>query len=150
MTHVQVDLDQIDWSPFLLAQEGGGAAAGLDGGSRYFQGARFQRGFGLLGTMGRFLMPIVRNLATTAGTEAVQAGKNVLEDVAKGRSVREALTEHGAKGLQNVAGKLQQCGKGGKRRPSTKRQRKAAVELYPPPPPPKGKRRYRDQLSEEF
>jgi len=128
MTHVSVDLDSIDWEPFLNAQEGGG----LVDSSPYFQRTRYQRGFGIMGSVGRFLMPIVKDLASTAGQEAVTAGRNVLEDVAKGKSVKEALQQHGSEGLQRVGKKLQQCGKG-------KSQQQTKYK----------KRRYKDQLSLE-
>ena len=136
MTHVPIDLDTIDWEPFLASQNGGSR---LIEGSRYFQGTNYQRGFGLLGSVGRFLMPIVKNLATSAGQEAVNVGKNILEDVSQGRSVSEAMKQHGSEGLQKVGKKLQQCGKG-------KRKRKQTIiseNLG------KKGRRHRDQLSLE-
>jgi len=60
----------------------------------------------------------------------------VLEDVSQGRSVSDALKQHGSEGLQKVGKKLQQCGKGKK-----KRKPKFITE--------KKGRRYRDQLSLE-
>lgn len=143
MTHVNIDLDKLDWTPFLMAQEGKGS--GLDGGSRYFQGIRYQRGFGLMASVGRFLMPIVRNIASSAGEQAIQAGRNVLEDVAKGRSIQEAVAEHGSQGLQTVAKKLQQCGKGRRRKklPLIK-------TTINPFPSSKKQKHYRDQLSGNF
>uniref|UniRef100_A0A1I8BSV4 Senescence domain-containing protein n=1 Tax=Meloidogyne hapla TaxID=6305 RepID=A0A1I8BSV4_MELHA len=137
MTHVDLDLDKIDWEPFLSSQVGGGRSDMLDG-NRYFQGTRYQRGFGVLGAVGRFLMPIVKNIATSAGQEAVNAGKNILEDVSQGRSVSDALKQHGSEGLQKVGKKLQQCGKG-------KRMRKNIQNLITK----NNRRRYRDQLSLE-
>jgi len=138
MTHVPVDLDKIDWGPFLAAQDGG-AKTDITDESRYFQGTRYQRGFGVLGTVGRFLMPIVKNLASSAGQEAINVGKNVLEDVSQGRSVSDALKQHGSEGLQKVGKKLQQCGKG---------KRKRTPKLITQSLEKKG-RRYRDQLSLE-
>lgn len=151
MTHVAVDLDKLDWDPFLRAQEGSGAAA-APGNGRYFAGVRYQRGFGLLGTVGRFLMPIVRNIGTSAAHEALEAGKNILQDVSQGKTVHEAIAEHGKAGLKNVAGRLQQCGKG-KRRTKVRRKKQAAVTIFPPQLalPQKGhRRRPRDQLSGDF
>ncbi|KAF7636234.1 Integrase catalytic domain-containing protein [Meloidogyne graminicola] len=54
----------------------------------------------------------VINEASTVGQEALTAGRNILEDVAQGRSVKESVKEHGSEGLQKVGKKLQQCGKG--------------------------------------
>jgi hypothetical protein len=147
MTHINIDLDSINWEPFLQAQEGGGSVDA----TRYFQGTRYQRGVGILGTVGRFLLPIVKNLATTAGSQAVKMGQNVLEDVAKGRSVQEALTAHGKEGFKNVAERLQQCGKGKRRKrklPPAKATKDpmlpASATAFQPP----RKRQYRDQLSQ--
>ncbi|CAK5014365.1 unnamed protein product [Meloidogyne enterolobii] len=140
MTHIPVDLDKIDWGPFLAAQDGG-AKTGISNESQYFQGTRYQRGFGVLGTVGRFLMPIVKNLATSAGQEAVNVGKNVLDDVSQGRSVSESLKKHSSEGLQKVGKKLQQCGKGKRKRKS---KQKPIIEKITN----KG-RRHRDQLSLE-
>ena len=136
MTHVSLDIDKIDWEPFLSAQDGGGR---LLEDNRYFQGTRYQRGFGVLGAVGRFLMPIVKNIATTAGNEAVNVGKNILEDVSQGRSVSEALKQHGSEGLQKVGKKLQQCGKGKRKR---KEKQNVIIDNLG-----KKRRRYRDQLS---
>jgi hypothetical protein len=138
MTHIPIDLDTINWGPFLAAQEGGGTVDG----TRYFTGTRYQRGFGILGTVGRFLLPIVRNIATTAGQEAVNVGQKMLEDVSQGQSVREALKTHGTQSLQNMAEKLKQCGKG-------KRQRRKQIKTFEVPQAGGGRRarRYRDQLS---
>jgi hypothetical protein len=141
MTHVTLDLDGINWEHFLQAQEGGGSVDA----TRYFSGQRYQRGFGLLGTVGRFLLPIVKDIATnvakTAGTEALELGKNVLAESAQGKSVEQAFKTHGKQGLQNIAERLKQCGKGKKRPKKAKR-----VMVYVPP---KRRRRFRDQLSEE-
>lgn len=122
-------MDKINWEPFLNAQEGGGDTES----SRYFQGTRYQRGFGILGTAGKFLLPIFKNIASTAGQEALTAGRNILEDVAQGRSVKESVKEHGSEGLQKVGKKLQQCGKG---------KRKTIINTVK-----NKKRRYKDQLS---
>ncbi|CAK5064527.1 unnamed protein product [Meloidogyne enterolobii] len=84
-------------------------------------------------------MPIVKNIATTAGNEAVNVGKNILEDVSQGRSVSEALKQHGSEGLQKVGKKLEQCGKGKR---SRKKKQNVIIDNLG-----KKRRRYRDQLS---
>jgi hypothetical protein len=140
MTHIPIDVDTINWEPFLTAQEGGGTVDG----TRYFTGTRYQRGFGILGTVGRFLLPIVRNLATTAGKEAVNVGQKMLEDVSQGQSIKEALKTHGTQSLQNMAEKLKQCGKGKRRR---QRLPKKQIGIEGGVQPGRRQRRYRDQLS---
>jgi hypothetical protein len=145
MTHIAIDLDSINWDPFLSAQEGGGTVDG----TRYFTGTRYQRGFGIMGTVGRFLLPIVRNLATTAGNEAVNVGQKMLEGVSQGQSVQEALKTHGTQGLQNMAEKLRQCGKG--KKPQRRRQKQPAKQQKQQfMMNPGRQRRYRDQLSDEM
>jgi hypothetical protein len=146
MTHIAIDLDSINWAPFLSAQEGGGTVDG----TRYFTGTRYQRGFGIMGTVGRFLLPIVRNLATTAGNEAVNVGQKMLEGVSQGQSVQEALKTHGTQGLQNMAEKLRQCGKGKKKKQRKRKQPSAKQIITRIENLGRRQRRYRDQLSDEM
>uniref|UniRef100_A0A915DKK0 Uncharacterized protein n=1 Tax=Ditylenchus dipsaci TaxID=166011 RepID=A0A915DKK0_9BILA len=74
-----------------------------------------QRGFGVLSSIGKFLLPIVKNLAVSVGEEGVNTGINVLNDLAKGKDLKESVKSHGRDGLTKLAAKVQQCGKGKKR-----------------------------------
>ena len=103
MTHVFFDPDNIDWSSFLAVQEGRG---------KYFVGTRYQRGYGILQNIARFLLPIAKNVASVAGQEGISAGTKILGDISQGRNIKESLMEHGKSGLENLATKMQQCGKG--------------------------------------
>lgn len=108
MTHIYIDPDKIDWSGFLSSQEGAG---------KYFVGTKYQRGFGvftntILPGIARFLMPIAKNIASTAGQEGIAAGTKILGDISEGKNIKESLAEHSKQSLQNIATKLQQCGKG--------------------------------------
>jgi hypothetical protein len=46
---------------------------------RYFVGQRYMRGYGVLGSIGKLLLPIAKNLASTVGSEGLEANKNLLK-----------------------------------------------------------------------
>lgn len=71
------------------------------------------RGYGVLGSIGRFLLPIAKNLASSVGTEGVEAGTRILKDVSEGKNLSESLKEHLMKGIKNLGEKMKQCGKFG-------------------------------------
>ena len=95
------------------------------------------RGYGVLGNIGKFLLPIAKNLASSISEEGITAGTRILKDVNEGKSITYALKEHSKKGLENLAGKIQQCGKG-KTQKKTKQQQskrhKSMISMYPPRP----------------
>jgi hypothetical protein len=103
MSHVPFDIETINWDQFINTQ---------DGGQRYFVGQRYMRGYGVLGSIGKFLLPIAKNLASTLGSEGVEAGQKILKDVTEGKDFSQALKEHSKKGLENLSEKIKQCGKG--------------------------------------
>ena len=105
-THVFFDPDAVDWSSFLNNQEGRG---------KYFVGSRYQRGHGILSNIARFVLPIAKNIATTAGQEGLAVGTKILSDMAQGRDIKESLKEHSKQGMENLSSKFRQCGKGRKR-----------------------------------
>ena len=53
MSHVPIDVDAINWDQFLNLQEGGQRTN-----TDYFVGERYMRGYGVLGSIGKFLLPI--------------------------------------------------------------------------------------------
>ncbi|KAL3088716.1 hypothetical protein niasHT_023334 [Heterodera trifolii] len=106
MTHVFYNPDSIDWSGFIASQQAG------RGEQQYFVGTRYQRGGGLLQNVARFLMPVASNLLSSASKEGIAAGTRVLGDLSQGKALKESLETHAKQGLENLAGKLQQCGKG--------------------------------------
>ncbi|KAL3077364.1 hypothetical protein niasHT_031017 [Heterodera trifolii] len=81
------------------------------GEQQYFVGTRYQRGGGLLQNVARFLMPVASNLLSSASKEGIAAGTRVLGDLSQGKALKESLETHAKQGLENLAGKLQQCGK---------------------------------------
>lgn len=112
MTHVFFDPDNVDWTSFLTIQEGRG---------KYFVGTRYQRGYGILQNIARFLLPVAKNVLTSAGQEGLAVGTKVLGDIAQGRNIKESLSEHSKQSIENLASKLQQCGKGKKKLPVRKK-----------------------------
>jgi hypothetical protein len=131
MTHVYIDPDKIDWSSFLASQEGGG---------KYFVGTKYQRGYGIFSNtilpgIARFLVPIAKNFATSAGQQGIEAGTKILGDMSEGKDFKESLKEHSKQSLEKLADKLKQCGKGKSRRA------KSNGSLQKP------RKQYRDQLT---
>ena len=106
MTHVDIDVDNINWDQFILTQEGGQQL------NKYFIGQKYMRGYGILSNIGKLLLPIAKNFATSIGSEGVEAGSRILKDVTEGKDFSEALKEHSKKGLENLSEKIKQCGKG--------------------------------------
>ena len=103
MTHVYFDPDSVNWSAFLSMQEGRG---------KYFVGSKYQHGFGVFSNVAKFLLPIAKNILTTAGQQGIETGTKILGDLSQGKDFKQTLTEHSKQGLQNIADKLKQCGKG--------------------------------------
>ena len=106
MPHVSIDIDSINWDSFLNNQEGGQMN------DRYFVGQRYMRGYGVLGNIGKFLLPIAKNLASSLGDEGVAAGTRIMKDISEGKDFSQALKEHSKKGLENLGEKIKQCEKG--------------------------------------
>ena len=111
MTHVFFDPESVNWNAFLAMQEGTG---------KYFVGRKYQRGFGVFSNVAKFLLPIAKNILTSAGQEGIATGTKILGDLSQGKDLKQTLSEHSKQGLQNLAQKIQQCGKGRrKRKPKT-------------------------------
>jgi hypothetical protein len=111
MTHVAIDVDAINWDSYFSSTQTGGG-----NGEKWFVGQRYMRGYGILGSIGKFLLPIAKNIASSVGSEGVEAGTKILKDIGEGRNLSETLKEHSLKGLQNLGEKMKQCGKGRKKR----------------------------------
>ncbi|KAL3070243.1 hypothetical protein niasHS_015574 [Heterodera schachtii] len=126
MTHVAFNPDTINWAPLLaLQQEGRGEM-------QYFVGTRHQRGAGLLKNVARFLMPVASNMLKAMSREGVSAGSRIMEDLSQGKALKESIQAHTKQGMENLAEKLKQCGKGA---PTRKRKRplkrvKTAVPMH--------------------
>ena len=129
--------------------------SGSGGPISYFEGApTFQRGYGyflgvprqkgagvgsVLRNLWRYLRPMVSaaqpyaaNVAAEIGKEGLQRGAKILEEVAKGTDVKDALMAEGKEGVRSLVDKassaLQQKGRG-RRRTGRKRARKTKAEI---------------------
>ncbi|KAL3096216.1 hypothetical protein niasHS_004160 [Heterodera schachtii] len=108
MTHVSFNPDTVNWAPILALQqqqEGRGEM-------QYFVGTRYQRGAGLLKNVARFLMPVASNVLKAVSREGVTAGSRIMEDLSQGKAFKESIQAHAKQGIDNLAEKLKQCGKG--------------------------------------
>jgi hypothetical protein len=122
MSYTPIDVESINWDQFLNVQEGGQT-------DRYFVGQRYMRGYGVLGSIGKFLLSIAKNLASTIGSEGLEAGKNLLKDVTEGKDFSESLKEHSKKGFENLSTKVKQCGKGQTQQGGGKNRKKKTTTL---------------------
>ncbi|KAL3105589.1 hypothetical protein niasHT_021692 [Heterodera trifolii] len=112
MTHVVFNPDNVNWSAFLALQQQQEGSGEL----QYFVGNKFQRGGGLLQNISRFLMPVATNLLKSASKEGISAGTRMLDDLAQGKAFKESLKTQAKQGFENLAEKLNQCGKGERQR----------------------------------
>ena len=122
MTHVAFDPDSVDWSRYLTRQQMGqgmvmaGRGETEDPNRQVFKGMRYVRGYGsikgVLGSIGRFLLPIAANLAESARTEAQSTLGRVGADLAEGKPVLGTISSRAEEGISNIGRKIQQCGKG--------------------------------------
>ena len=63
-----------------------------------YRGARFQRGYGLVGifkSLARYAIPLFKQGAKVVGKRALQAATEVGQDVLQGKNVRESGKTHG-------------------------------------------------------
>lgn len=116
MVHVVIDTSDVSINDI---QYGGGA---------YFTGVPFQRGGGIGGTLlrfWRFLMPIVKPIASELGKEGLHAGARILDGVADGQKLKEALVEQGRASVRNLARRVQ-TGSG-----AVRKKRRSPVSIKP-------------------
>lgn len=105
--HVNFNPDGVDWHQFI--QTGGGAYfSGVPyqrGYGAYFSGVPYQRGYGfgsIIGSVVRFLLPMLRTVGRELGTEGLATGARILGDVAKGKSLRNAVVDETSEGMRNI------------------------------------------------
>ena len=98
-----------DWDRFYQSGHG------LTG----FEGVAFQRGGGLgnfLGRLFRFVLPVAKKVGKAVGKQALTSGADILDDVVKGRNIKESAKEHGRVALGNLSNKagnyMRQKGRG--------------------------------------
>jgi hypothetical protein len=140
MVHVRIDVNA---TGRMYGSHSGQTGSGMPNGSPFFEGVRFQRGFGyrrqngrgLIGNVftraWRYLIPLFKKAAPalkelakegvqTLAKEGAAAGSKILDDVSKGRSVDDAVKTQATEALRTLAHKagrrLQQTGGAKKRK----------------------------------
>lgn len=91
------------------------------GNALVFQGRRAQRGFGFgsfLSSIGRFALPIVKNIGKKVFKQAVEIGKDV---IVHGKSPKESLKSRGKDLVKDILTTDQQKGSGLQHRRKRKR-----------------------------
>ena len=78
-----------------------------------FRGARRQRGHGLgnmVGSIYRWLKPMVQNTASAAGRELMKTGVSIANDTLAGKTLKEAaserLQETAQRGINSIQGRI--------------------------------------------
>ena len=130
---------------FALPQTGSGAVQVGEG--PYFEGLRFQRGYGrpmsgrgVLGVLSKFwrvLKPFAKKHIAPIATEAMHAlteegigaGKKILQNIESGANPKEAIVTEGTTALRNLvkrAGtRMTQAGSGRRRKPAGSKRKQA-------------------------
>ena len=73
------------------------------GGFPVFSGSRRQRGGGILGSLAKMVMPVLKTVGKTALGQAAGLARDVVSDVASGRNLGQSLKQQGIKRLKNTA-----------------------------------------------
>jgi len=102
----------------------------------YFRGINpYQRGYGftrqngagigdILRGIWRYILPVIRRAGTSVGKEALITGERILDKIAEGGNVKEAIIEEGKKGIDTILEKgRKQIGSG------TIKRRRKPIEL---------------------
>lgn len=103
----------VDWLSVFESQTGAG-----------YQGYAYQRGSsglgGLLSKLLGMVLPIAKSASRAISSEALSASGRMLDDIVAGRSVGDALKDHGNQAYQSLVtravNRINQRGAGGSRR----------------------------------
>lgn len=86
----------------------------VGGGDPYFQGILHQRGYGFFADLRRHMTPLLIRAGKYLGKRMLETGRNVMEDVSSGSSIRDATRKRlreTAKGIKgDIFQKLQSGG----------------------------------------
>jgi hypothetical protein len=132
MVHIPFDTRNVNYDDYILQIGGGGGLLAVDDDGKlrepytYFRGLDYQRGYGrqigggvgdVLRSIWRYLLPVVRTAGTTLGREALSTGERIIDKIAEGENVKEAVITEGKKSLDTLLHKThKQMGGGIKRR----------------------------------
>lgn len=147
MVHIIYDINAGGLNKAFPSQYGNGAGD-QQGYGPYFQGVRYQRGYGLgyprqrghglgslLKTVWQFVSPLAKTLGKSLTQEGLSSGARILENIAQGAEVKDAVVTEGKQALRSLAKKAsneiqrrQQSGSGGI---GKKRKKKRAHSVKP-------------------
>lgn len=108
------DINSVKFSDFF--QEG-------TGGERYFEGIPYQRGYGRHGSgvgavfrsLIRHILPILKRAGPVLKQEGLETGARILNDIAQGEKVEEAIVKESKEGAKKLAQRVL-TGEGRRRR----------------------------------
>ena len=117
MVHIPFDTRTVTYDDHFFQIGGGGLIPSddhelLKEPLTYFHGgSTFQRGYGrqvgggigdVLRGIWRFFLPVIRRAGTTVGREALSTGERILDKIAEGENVKEAVITEGKKGIDTL------------------------------------------------
>ena len=73
------------------------------GGFPIYSGSRRQRGGGILGSLAKMVLPVLKNVGKAALGQAAGLAKDVASDVVAGRNLGQSLKQRGLNRLKNTA-----------------------------------------------
>ena len=108
------DVNSVKFSDFF--QEGAGS-------ERYFEGLPYQRGYGRHGSgvgaifrsLIRYILPVLKRAAPVLKKEGLETGARILNDIAEGENVGEAVVKESKETAKNIARRVLK-GEGRRRR----------------------------------
>ena len=121
------DVNNVKFSDFF--QEGAGS-------ERYFEGLPYQRGYGrhrsgvgaIFRSLIRYILPVLKRAAPVLKKEGLETGARILNDIAEGESVGEAVVKESKQTAKNIAQRvLTGEGRRRRRRRKVSRKTKSAV-----------------------
>lgn len=130
MVHVIYDVNSGGLNNFFPIFEQSGEGMIQKGNGQFFQGVRYQRGYGigyprqrgaglgsLLKSVWHIVSPWAKSIGQTLTKEGLSSGARILENIAQGADAKEAIITEGKRSLRGLAQKasneLKQRGSGG-------------------------------------
>ena len=124
MVHVVFDVNTGRFGDYFPSTSGDSQV----GFGEFYKGLRFQRGYGqrgrgiggILRTVWRFMVPIMKDVGKSVGKEGLSAGARILGNIAQGAEAKDAIVTETQKSVRNLAKKAaahldDQSGSGTKR-----------------------------------
>ena len=108
MVHVVFDVNTGRFGDYFPSTSGEASQVGF---GEFYRGFRYQRGYGqrgrgiggILRTVWRFMVPILKDVGRTVGKEGMSTGARILENIAQGVEPKEAIVTETQRGVRTVA-----------------------------------------------